>query len=310
MTKKIVKPLFKYIGGKSWLKNELSIELNKILSFNPKLDTYVEPFAGGLGAFLGIYETLIQYNVKNVILADINLGLINIYGHIYKEKDVLIDNIISIERNFLNFIPDNIKTITDKIEIKNLLKGAEQFFKEIRKDFNHHKNENTIIQSSRLIFLQKHSFNGVYRENSKGEYNTPFNWSGSSMLGTIENRVNELFDVFNLFNIQFITESYQKIDYSIDNVYYLDPPYINEQIIENKYNKDSFDLKEQLSLIEAIKNLNFIYSNHYSEVLIKELKSNPNIDIKKIPRKNIMSSNAETRKTDKFEMLATNLLKK
>ena len=307
MTKKIVKPLFKYIGGKSWLRNELSIELNKILAFNPKLDTYVEPFAGGLGAFLGIYETLIQYNVKNVILADINLGLINLYGHIYKEKDALIENTISIERNFLNFIPDNIKNINDKIEIKNLLRGAEQFFKEIRKDFNHHKNENTIIQSSRLIFLQKHSFNGVYRENSRGEYNTPFNWSGSSMLGTIENRVNELFDVFNLFNIQFITDSYQKIDYSINSVYYLDPPYINEQIIENKYNKDSFDLKEQLSLIEAIKNLNFIYSNHYSEILIKELKNNPNIDIKKIARKNIMSSNAETRKTDKFEMLATNL---
>lgn len=51
MKQQSVSPLFKYIGGKSWLKDELNNTVNKVLKDNPNIDTYIEPFAGGLGAF-------------------------------------------------------------------------------------------------------------------------------------------------------------------------------------------------------------------------------------------------------------------
>ncbi len=303
---KEVKPLFKYIGGKTWLKEELRKELQSVLNNNQKIITYVEPFAGGLGAFLGVYDILISHHIKNVILSDINLGLINLYNHIDNQKDELIKEIISIEQGFSSTIPQNIKTITNKEEIKKSLIEAENYFKKIRQKFNKNKGDNNIQQSARLVFLQKHSFNGVYRENSKGEYNTPFNWSASSMIHSIEEKINELHDVFKLFNIQFNISSYDNINYNQNTAYYLDPPYINELIVENKYHKEAFGLKEQLKLISKIENLNFIYSNHYSELLVTELNKNKNIQLKKIARKNIISALAESRQNNKIEILATN----
>lgn len=304
--KKSVKPLFKYIGGKTWLKTELNKELQLILENNKEITTYIEPFAGGLGAFLGIYDTLTKYQIQKVILSDINSGLINLYNHICNQKDTLIKEVIIIEKEFSTKVPLNIKEIKNKEVLKKSLIEAESFFKNIRKDFNINKGNDNVTQSARLIFLQKHSFNGVYRENGKGEYNTPFNWSGNSMLETIELKINELYDVFNLFDIKFIVSSYSEIEYNKNSVYYLDPPYINESIIENKYNKDAFGLKEQLDLISKIKNLNFIYSNHYSEILLQELKKNANHEIKEISRKNIMSASSESRQIDKIEILVTN----
>lgn len=303
---KEVKPLFKYIGGKTWLKEELRKELQSVLNNNKQISTYVEPFAGGLGAFLGIYDILINNHIKNVILSDINPGLINLYNHISNQKEELIKAIINIEQAFSATIPSNIKNITHKEELKKSLMEAENYFKQIRKEFNKNKSDNNMQQSARLVFLQKHSFNGVYRENSKGEYNTPFNWSGSSMIHSIEEKINELHDVFKLFNIKFNISSYDKINYNQNTVYYLDPPYINELIIENKYHKEAFGLKEQLNLISKIENLNFIYSNHYSELLVAVLKKNKNIQLKQIARKNIISASVASRQINKMEILATN----
>lgn len=303
--KKSIKPLFKYIGGKTWLKNELNCELEKVLDNNEEVTTYCEPFAGGLGAFLGVYETLLKYKVKNVILSDVNEGLINLYAHICNQKDALIQEVIAIETGFSEKVPLNIKNVKEKESIKKELVDAEEFFKKVRKEFNNHKGENSISQSARLIFLQKHSFNGVYRENGKGEYNTPFNWSGNSMLETVAPKINELYEVFHLFNIQFMVSSYEKIEYNSNTVYYLDPPYINESIMENKYHQEKFGLKEQLDLLSKIKNVNYVYSNHYSEELIAELKKDVKNNIQEIARKNIMSASAESRKFDKVEILVT-----
>ena len=48
------------------------------------------------------------------------------------------------------------------------------------------------------------------------------------------------------------------------------------------------------------------FESHLIDIIINKLHHNTNIAIKKISRKNIMSANAETRKDDKEEVLATN----
>ena len=63
---------------------------------------------------------------------------------------------------------------------------------------------------------------------------------------------------------------------------------------------------KKLNLISKIKNLNYIYSNHYSDILINELIKNDNVNIKQISRKNTISANLESRKSDKLEILVTN----
>ena len=49
--------LFKWIGGKSWISNKLNEKTNEIIK-DKNIITYVEPFCGGLGSFLSLFETL------------------------------------------------------------------------------------------------------------------------------------------------------------------------------------------------------------------------------------------------------------
>jgi DNA adenine methylase len=303
---KTIKPLFKYIGGKTWLRDKLREKVSYILESQNDITTYVEPFAGGLGAFLSIYDLLSQKGIKKVILSDINFTLINIYKDIKEQSSELEKEILALENGFIKTIPDSMSKLSSKEETKKALVDAEKFFKSVRQDFNREKNTSNIAQSARLIFLQKHSFNGVYRENSKGDYNTPFNWSPNNMIDTISLRISELKSVFDLFDISFQNLSYESLDYEPSSLFYLDPPYANEEIIENKYNKVQFDKKMQLDLIFKVKNLNFIYSNHPVNFIIDELEKIKNIDMEFVSRKNIMSASSESRKDDKSEILACN----
>lgn len=303
MTDKI-KPLFKYIGGKSWLRDSLRKEVAELLS-QKKFKYYAEPFAGGLGSFLSVYDILIKHNIQKVVISDINPTLINTYKLIKEDPQALVESYKSIESAFVNVIPSDWNLTKDKDELKEVLRSGEAYFNQIKKLFNASKGELNTFQSSRLIFLQKHSFNGVYRENLKGMYNTPFNWSGSNMLDTIEQKVLELQSVFLQLNVEFSAISYEMQDYNKDTLYYLDPPYINEDIGENKYNKDVFDISKQLNLIEKISEVSFIYSNHKSDVLENAFKSISNVNIQEMTRKNIMSAKGSSRKEGKLELLIT-----
>lgn len=307
MKQQTVSPLFKYIGGKSWLKDELNNTVNTVLKTRSDIDTYVEPFAGGLGAFLGVADSLIKNNIKKVILNDINIKLIQFYQNVYTQSDLLIEKYMQVENAYAATVPAIFFTY-DKKKDKELIKisliPASQFFNQIRNAFN--AEQDPIMNSAYLLFLQTHCFNGIYRENSKGGYNTPYNWDARIITEEkTREKINNVLSVFNKFDIQFSTGSYAGLDYSLNALYYLDPPYLNEEnILENAYHKDGFGLFEQEDLIDKVKNSCFIYSNHSSDVLITMFKSkNINISFKEIARKNIISASNESRKTDKIEIL-------
>lgn len=306
MEQKNTTPLFRYIGGKSWLREHLRRDILNLLSKNT-IDTYVEPFAGGLGAFLGVHDILSSHGVKNIILNDINKKLIILYKMLYENPQGLIQEYMKIENAFRASIPVeawSMHKAKQKDELKIFLINASDFFKAVRNDFNVETDE--LQSASQLLFLQNHCFNGIYRENSKGGYNTPFNWEAKYITEErLLERVSAIGKVFNNFNITFTNNSYSELDYNKESLYYLDPPYINEiDTLENKYNKDCFTLNNQKELIRLIKDCVFLYSNHDNELLINEFnKNNMNIEILKIPRKNIISSSNESRKTDKLEIL-------
>lgn len=315
MDHKKVNTLFNYIGGKGWLRNDLRIEMASILNDN-SLTTYVEPFAGGLGAFLNVYDLLLSCNIKNVILNDLNRHLINFYTIVKENPEQLIKNYMMLENEFSKTISAEafaLHKTKEKIELKLLLKEAEDFFKKVRGNFNN--SVETVIgedfnTASHLLFLQNHCFNGVYRENGKGYYNTPFNWEAKVFTeDKLRIKILNVHDIFNQFNMVIKYGSFDNLEYNNSSIYYLDPPYLNEEIGENKYNKDIFDIKQQASLISKIKDTNFIYSNHKAKFLENEFKNKiPNAIIREIARKNIISASAESRKNDKIEILITHKL--
>lgn len=305
-----VSPLFNYIGGKTWLKSYLIKEVESLS--NTKIDSYCEPFAGGLGAFLGVAELLLEKNIKNITLNDINKKLINLYCAVKDKPQELIATYIKIETDYKKLIPSDallLHKTKDKIILKEKLKPAELFFQNKRKLFN--KEEEQLSSASLLLFLQGHCFNGVYRENTKGEYNTPFNWESKTYTEeNISKKIMNLNNLFRKFNIAFTSVSFEDIKYSHNCLYYLDPPYLNEdELVENKYNKSGFSLEKQKELINKIKNVPFIYSNHDSNILIDEFNTiGKNVKIQKIARKNIISASTESRKKDKIEILVSSIL--
>lgn len=300
-----VKPIFRYIGGKTWLKKKLNEKLEKILIENQKINSYYEPFAGGLGAFFSNLDVLYKYNIKKIHLNDINTCLINVYKMIMSNKDELIRHYSSIENEFLSKIPQKIfqlHKINDKNEIKKILSDCNEFFKNKRTLFNITKNSNDILNSSALfLFLANHSFNGIYRENKKGEYNTAFNWEAKNFNHIID-RINNVNFILNKFDITFSNYSFEEIPLLKDQFIYADPPYINNTTnTENNYHSDKFDIIKMKKLVDHIKNNEFIFSHYYNSDIIDFFHKN--IEIEVINKKNKISADSNTRSDIKTEML-------
>ena len=211
------------------------------------------------------------------------------------------------EAKFLNNIPADWKVLKkthSKEEQKVLLSDANSFYKDIREQFN--TAPTGIEKSALLLFLQKHSFNGIYRENKKGGHNVPFNWNGDFVnKEETQNRILELSELLNNFNILLTSKSFEAIEYRTDTLYYLDPPYLNDKGVENNYSKGGFSIDRQLELINMISHSPFIYSNHNSSILTDAFNSleSESLTFEIISRKNIVSSSPESRGEDKAEML-------
>ena len=76
----------------------------------------------------------------------------------------------------------------------------------------------------------------------------------------ITKKIKDVHEVFNLFDVEFKSVSFEDIEYNNNSLYYLDPPYINEdELVENKYNKSGFNADTQLKLINLIKKTYEIY---------------------------------------------------
>jgi DNA adenine methylase len=311
---------FKWIGGKKWLSKELLEISNKTLK-NPSIETYIEPFIGGLGSFLAILPNISLYNINNIILNDVNETIVNTYKFIKTDIEDLITSYVILEMEYEKNIDEKIYSLNktkDKIIVKQLLKNAEENFKINKKEFNNLKLKTnktkieTINESALFLFLMEHCFNGVYRENLKGEFNTPFNWDNKKYL--TENKIKTLREYSVLFNSLDITfenmdvfELLKKYNKYEKSSLYLDPPYLNDdeensKKQENKYNKDDFNINKQKQLLnEIIKYQSFVYSNHKLKLFEDFFGSN---NYKIINRKNIMSAKKENRSNDALEILS------
>ncbi len=268
------KKLFKWVGGKKWIKEPLIDIVKQQKENNTSIDTYIEPCVGGMGSFLAVAESLIARGIKNVHLNDVNEVLITTFTHLQKKNISLFDEYMRIEKEYEVRIPKEYRTIEkemSKEDIKDALKPAQTFFLDKREEYNRIKNTPSIRRSALFIFLMQHVFNGVYRENKKGGLNTPYNWE-PKIANQIEKQL--LFSaykkVFNHFNLHFssvdIFQFLKEVPVNWNNtICYIDPPFMNEKNNELKYNKDHFTKQKQKELLELIESegiINIIYSNH------------------------------------------------
>lgn len=219
------KPFIKWAGGKFKLAQHLSNFLPKNFSDLH----YLEPMIGGGGMFFYLKP-------HNAYLSDINPKLINTYNCI--KKDV---------NSVINFLED----------FENRHYENEEFYSTQRDRFNFEKLSDSEM-AALFIYLNKTCFNGLYRENSKGEFNVP-KGRASSGKATICDKEN-LLKCSKLFkNINFGCHSYENILSQVNSksFVYLDPPYIPlKQDSFTKYAKDDFSIKMHYDLNDFCNKLN------------------------------------------------------
>ena len=242
-----IKPFLKWVGGKTKLLAE--IEKNFPKNLRNKKFTYVEPFLGGGAVFFHLVQ---NFNIEKAHLNDLNEKLINTY--------------IDVRDNHLELIEKLKKLETD-------YKGSPEkktFFLDKRKKFNSIKN--SIQKSALFIFLNKTGFNGMYRENSKGEYNIPFGQMKNPLICN-EDLLKNISNLLKDKEVIFSSKSFEKVMADEKEAfYYLDPPYrpISKTSSFTDYTKNSFNDEMQLSLKEYCDKIDetgsfFMQSNSYSE---------------------------------------------
>ena len=253
---KLVAPVVKWVGGKRQLLDEITPLLPK------RVTNYCEPFLGG-GA------VLFSIQPSKAIVNDLNDDLITVYEVIRDDVEALIESLKKHENT------------------------SEYFYtlRDIDRDKAGYQSLSKVEKASRLIYLNKTCFNGLFRVNSSGEFNSPFgHYKNPNIVN--EPVLRAVSKYFNTSNITFYSEDFAE---TLSRVHkggfvYLDPPYdpVSDTASFTGYNKGGFDRSEQLRLKRCCDELTqrgvkFMLSNSATE-FIKELYQEYDITIVKAKR--------------------------
>lgn len=155
------KPFLKWAGGKGQLLPKFQ-ELYPPQLKEHKIKSFYEPFLGSGAVFFDVVQ---KYNVESAMLYDINPELIITYKSIQNNVFNLIEILHRLEKNYLKL--DN-----EKRKVFFYAQRAE--YNSTRFDIDTHTEpDKWLNRAAALIFLNRTCFNGLYRVNSKGEFNSP-----------------------------------------------------------------------------------------------------------------------------------------
>ena len=138
----MAKPFLKWAGGKTQLLPQL------LASAPPRIQTYYEPFLGGGALFFALQR---EGRFERAVLSDSNAELIEAYIQVRDDVDNLIEALGVHQRKYRG------------------AQGGADYYYRIRGK----RPACAVGRAARLIFLNKTCFNGLYRVNSRGQFNVP-----------------------------------------------------------------------------------------------------------------------------------------
>lgn len=214
-----MKPIVKWVGGKRQLLEQINMNIPQD-GFN----VYHEAFLGGAAV-------LIDLKPNNARINDLNKDLINVYN-IVKRKP---------------------KKLIEILKIHQLNNSSEYFYQIRALDRNSYTYNllDDINKAARILYLNKTCYNGLYRVNSSGHYNTPYGRYVNPTIADEEN-IKELSRYLNENKIEIFSQDFNEFlkPVSKGDFVYLDPPYDAEIDVESftSYQASGFTRKEQLEL--------------------------------------------------------------
>lgn len=265
---KKLKPFTKWTGG----KRQLLPVLNELA---PKgFNRYYEPFIGG-GAFF--FDLL----PRNATISDLNEELINCYVQIKNNVELLIEILEEHSRN-----------------------NSKEYYLEIRESDRNgtlEKTSNT-WRSARIIYMLRVNFNGLYRVNSKNQFNVPYGRYTNPKI-VDKDLLRDISDYLNSTDVNILHSDFEK---SLENVsngdfVYLDPPYVplSETSSFTSYTNENFGIKEQMRLNSEFQRLSdlgaYVMLSNSSAPLVYELYENKGYYIHTIEANRMINSKADRR---------------
>ena len=232
------KPFLKWAGGKTQLLQQLENRLPSSIKTSKKIKNYIEPFIGG-GAFFFYLRN--HYEIESSVIIDINPEVILGYKTIQKNHLDLIESLKEIQDKYISLSEEKRKI----------------FFYDIRESFNErissfeYKNLNSawIERTTQLIFLNKTCFNGLFRQNNKGEFNVPFG-DYKNLKICDDGNIKECAKI--LQNVEILKGDFiiSKLFITKDTLIYLDPPYHPHSKTSSfkSYSKSGFNDEDQKRL--------------------------------------------------------------
>ena len=256
----VAKPILKWAGGKTQMLGELMPRVPKTYG------RYIEPFFGGGALFFSLKP-------ENAIIADSNPELINMYLQVAHHVD-------------------------DVIECLQKYENTSEMFYEVRSlDWQTLPNAEA---AARTIYLNKTCFNGLYRVNRSGQFNTPF--------GKYKNP-----KICDIDALRLASEALRKADilcgdYILVLEHYaqpgdfvfLDPPYlpISENSDFKRYTKEQFYEDDHVELAKMIGTLHergcYVILTNSNHPLVHQLYEQYKIEV--IQTKRHISCHGDTRK--------------
>jgi DNA adenine methylase len=152
MTIPAARPFLKWAGGKGQLLDQFDCFFPPELKAG-RIRLYAEPFLGGGAVFFHLVR---KYPLKRCLLSDINPEIINAYRVIRQSPQRLLEDLQKLAGAYLRL---------DE-------KGRRRFYLWCRSSFNRSRRL-SLTRAAQLIFLNKTCYNGLFRMNSRGEFNAP-----------------------------------------------------------------------------------------------------------------------------------------
>ena len=211
------KPVLKWAGGKSQLLGEI------IPRMPETYNNYIEPFFGSGAVYFAIAP-------EHAVIADSNPELINLYRIIASDVEGLISLLATYENT------------------------KERFYSVRAVDW---KDMEPIEAAARKVYLNKTCFNGLYRVNRKGLFNTPYA-NNKRTVFCDEAEIRKAAGLLKSAEIicgdfhEVLMERVKRGDFV-----FLDPPYVpvSKYADFKRYTKEQFGEEDQRKLAEDVKTL-------------------------------------------------------
>lgn len=251
-------PFLKWAGGKRQLMPELLARMPE------KYGAYFEAFVGGGALFFALQP-------KRAYLSDTNRELVNCY----------------------RVIQDSVGPLVEDLKRH---KYEQEYFYKIRDidRSDEYQSWNRIEKASRLIYLNRTCYNGLYRVNSRGQFNTPFGRYTDPKIVDEENlrACNKA-----LKGVKVICESYLGVELIArrGDFVYFDPPYYPVSTTANfaSYSSTGFTAENHVELRDLCvrldrKGVRFMLTNSatpyvrdlYGNFQVEEVEANRAINSK------------------------------